>query len=212
MRKFVKWLRIPVRLAKACREMNTHWKCCWYEKWVNWSDLIINSIGSFQHEKHKQLNNVDTIIVLRKDQLQHENSGDSDDYIVVNNDTITKLYQRINQLALETAEEQASERFYVNQLAKIKADCTATAKAISTTAVTYLLSTSTPLLFNQSNITEMSISLCRRVAWKMRWSENLVKKSIWMKWKRQFWHDWCAWIVAIRTTANDNPNWCKSFG
>lgn len=76
---------------------------------------------------------------MRKDQLQHENSGESDDYIVVNNDTITKLYQRINQLALETAEEQASERFYVNQLAKIKGDCTATAKTISTAAVTYLL-------------------------------------------------------------------------
>lgn len=71
--------------------------------------------------------------------MQHENSGDSDDFIVVNNDMITKLYQRINQLALETADEQASERLYLNQLAKIKGECTAIAKTISTAAVTYIL-------------------------------------------------------------------------
>lgn len=69
--------------------------------------------------------------------MQQEDSGESDDYIVVNNDTITKLYQRINRLALETAEEQSSERFYVNQLAKIKGECTATAKTISTATVTF---------------------------------------------------------------------------
>lgn len=73
--------------------------------------------------------------MMRKDQLQQENSSESDDYIVVNNDTITKLYQRINQLAIETSEEQASERFFVNQLEKIKSECTATAKTISTAAV-----------------------------------------------------------------------------
>lgn len=73
--------------------------------------------------------------MMRKDQLQQENSSESDDYIVVNNDTITKLYQRINQLAVETSEEQASERFFVNQLEKIKSECTATAKTISNVAV-----------------------------------------------------------------------------
>lgn len=72
---------------------------------------------------------------MRKDQLQQEQGSESDEYVVVNNDTITKLYQRINQLALETAEEQASERFYVNQLAKIKSECTAMAKTITTAAV-----------------------------------------------------------------------------
>lgn len=89
-----------------------------------------------QCDKHRQLNNVDAIIVLRKDQLQQKNEGDTeDDYVVVNNDKITKLYERIEHLALETAEEEASERFYINQLAKMKSECTAATKTISTAAV-----------------------------------------------------------------------------
>lgn len=63
------------------------------------------------------MNSVETIILLRNDQLQLQNNDNEadlsmniEDNVLVNNDTITKLYQRVNQLASETLDEQTKER------------------------------------------------------------------------------------------------------
>lgn len=79
-------------------------------------------------EKNKQLNNVETIVFLRKDQLKIDDqttaeADNLDSYSLVNNDTITKLNHQINQLSIETCEQEEVQKYYVKQLAQVKTEC-----------------------------------------------------------------------------------------
>lgn len=60
------------------------------------------------------INNIETLIVLRLDQLQYFSNEkelfEVDDTVLVNHDTISKLYQRVGQLAMETIDEQRKHR------------------------------------------------------------------------------------------------------
>lgn len=60
------------------------------------------------------LNEVETLIVLRLDQLQYFASESElyeiEETVLVNHDTISKLYQRVGQLAVETIDEQRKHR------------------------------------------------------------------------------------------------------
>lgn len=60
------------------------------------------------------INNIETLIILRLDQLQYFSNEkelfEVDDTVLVNHDTISKLYQRVGQLAMETIDEQRKHR------------------------------------------------------------------------------------------------------
>ena len=87
-----------------------------------------NLIGKIQQEEARDaLNNVETLVILRTDQLRYfrgENEFyDIQDMVVVNSDAIEKLYQRVGQLATETIDEQRKHRIQVIHLARMKSDC-----------------------------------------------------------------------------------------
>lgn len=60
------------------------------------------------------LNEVETLIVLQLDQMQYftnENElTEIKNIVLVNHSTITRLYQRVDQLATETVDEQRKHR------------------------------------------------------------------------------------------------------
>jgi hypothetical protein len=78
--------------------------------------------------RHKQqlLNDVDTIVILKMDQMQyfknHDEFVDIDNTLLFNSHNVTRLYSRVGKLALETIEAKRSHRINVIHLAKMKTD------------------------------------------------------------------------------------------
>ncbi|KAG5669779.1 hypothetical protein PVAND_000072 [Polypedilum vanderplanki] len=85
-----------------------------------------NKLSALRHQKQKQLNNVDTIVMLKMDQMQYfknyEEFVNIDKTLLFNNHNVTRLYSRVGKLALETIEAKRSHRINVIHLAKIKTD------------------------------------------------------------------------------------------
>lgn len=81
-------------------------------------------------DKLKQLDNVEIIVFSRKDQLKVDDettaeADNLDSYSLVNNGTVLKLNQQINQLSIETGEEEEVQKHFVKQLAQAKSECSA---------------------------------------------------------------------------------------
>ncbi|CRK89887.1 CLUMA_CG003434, isoform A [Clunio marinus] len=79
-----------------------------------------------RQRKQQQLNDVDTVIVLKMDQLQYfkneKEFADIESTLLFNNQNLTKLYARVGKLALETIEAKRKHRINVIHLAKMKTD------------------------------------------------------------------------------------------
>lgn len=60
------------------------------------------------------LNEIEAVIVLHLDQMQYftneKELSEIEDTVLVNHSTITRLYQRVGQLAAETVDEQRKHR------------------------------------------------------------------------------------------------------
>lgn len=85
-----------------------------------------NKLTSLRHHKQKLLNEVDTVVMLKMDQMQYFKSQEEfvniDDTLLFNNHNVTRLYSRVGKLALETIEAKRSHRINVIHLAKMKTD------------------------------------------------------------------------------------------
>lgn len=61
------------------------------------------------------VNNIETLAIMRFDQMQYFTNEtelyEIEDTLVVNHDTISKLFQRVGQLDMETVEEQRKHRY-----------------------------------------------------------------------------------------------------
>lgn len=92
-------------------------------------------LSTCQQEKQKVLNDIDTLVILKMDQLQYfknqEEFEDIDNTLLFNNNNVTKLYARVGQLALETIEVKRKHRINVIHLAKMKTDIKHMEKQIS---------------------------------------------------------------------------------
>lgn len=72
------------------------------------------------------LNDVETIVLLKMDQMQYFKNQDEfvniNNTLLFNNHNVTRLYSRVGKLALETIEAKRSHRINVIHLAKMKTD------------------------------------------------------------------------------------------
>ncbi len=92
-------------------------------------------LANFRHDKQKALNNVDTLVMLKMDQMQYfknqEEFEEIDLTLLFNSSNLSKLYARVGQLALETIEVKRKHRINVIHLAKMKTDIKHMEKQIS---------------------------------------------------------------------------------
>jgi len=85
-----------------------------------------SKLSSLRHQKQTLLNDVDTIVMLKMDQMQYfknpEEFIDIDNTLLFNKQNVLRLYSRVNKLADETIEAKRSHRINVVHLAKMKTD------------------------------------------------------------------------------------------
>lgn len=97
-----------------------------FEKAKKQHEEIVAKLVALRRHKQELLNDVDTIVLLKMDQLQYFKSQDEfiniSNTLLFNNHNVTRLYSRVGKLALETIEAKRSHRINVIHLAKMKTD------------------------------------------------------------------------------------------
>uniref|UniRef100_A0A336MUJ4 CSON006942 protein n=1 Tax=Culicoides sonorensis TaxID=179676 RepID=A0A336MUJ4_CULSO len=87
---------------------------------------IKQDIVVFRRDKQKKLNSIETVVILKMDQIQFfkdaNELGNIEDTLLFSNSNVTKLYARIGELALETLEVKRKHRVNVVHLSRMKAD------------------------------------------------------------------------------------------
>lgn len=86
-----------------------------------------DELKTYLRAKQKTLNEIDTLVILKMSQMQYfENAdqfADIDQTILVNNDIINSLYNRVAEIELETARARQKHRANVVHLSRMKTDC-----------------------------------------------------------------------------------------
>lgn len=91
-------------------------------------ELSLNQVtlSEFRRKKQEMLNDIDTLVILKLDQLQYfknqEEFEDIENTFLFNHHNVTKLYSRVSQLAIETIEAKRKHRINLIHLAKMKTD------------------------------------------------------------------------------------------
>lgn len=91
-------------------------------------DYTINKakLTELRQKKQKTLNEVNTVVCLKMDQMQYFKNPsefvDINNTLLFNNHNVTKLYSRVGKIALETIEAKRKHRINVIHLAKMKTD------------------------------------------------------------------------------------------
>lgn len=84
------------------------------------------NLTELRQKKQKMLNEVDTIVCLKMDQMQYFKTQrefeDIASTLLFNNHNLLRLYSRVGRLALETIEAKRKHRINVVHLAKMKTD------------------------------------------------------------------------------------------
>lgn len=97
-----------------------------FEKAKKQHEEIVSKLVALRKHKQELLNDVDTIVLLKMDQLQYFKNQDEfvniNNTLLFNNHNVTRLYSRVGKLALETIEAKRSHRINVIHLAKMKTD------------------------------------------------------------------------------------------
>ncbi|XP_035917499.1 cilia- and flagella-associated protein 44 isoform X1 [Anopheles stephensi] len=79
-----------------------------------------------RREKQRRLNDIDTLIIVRMDQMQYFRTEtefhDVENSLLFNREALLKLYARVEQLAAETLETKRKHRVNVVHLARMKTD------------------------------------------------------------------------------------------
>lgn len=87
---------------------------------------FITKLIALRRQKQELLNDVDTVVVLKMDQMQYfknqEEFENVESTLLFNNHNVTRLYSRVGKLALETIEAKRNHRINVIHLAKMKTD------------------------------------------------------------------------------------------
>ena len=92
------------------------------------NELSLNQItlSEFRRKKQKMLNDIDTLVMLKLDQMQYfknqEEFEDIGNTFLFDHHNVTKLYSRVSQLAIETIEAKRKHRINLIHLAKMKTD------------------------------------------------------------------------------------------
>lgn len=93
---------------------------------INDYDMNKAKLTDLRHMKQQMMNEVNTVVCLKMDQMQHfKNQSEFEDIgntLLFNNHNVTKLYSRVGKLALETIEAKRKHRINVIHLAKMKTD------------------------------------------------------------------------------------------
>jgi hypothetical protein len=97
-----------------------------FEKAKKQHEEIVAKLVALRRQKQELLNEVETIVLLKMDQLQYFKNQDEfvniSNTLLFNNQNVTRLYSRVGKLALETIEAKRSHRINVIHLAKMKTD------------------------------------------------------------------------------------------
>lgn len=84
------------------------------------------NLTELRQKKQKMLNEVDTVVCLKMDQMQYfktqKEFEDISNTLLFNNQNLIRLYSRVGRLALETIEAKRKHRINVVHLAKMKTD------------------------------------------------------------------------------------------
>uniref|UniRef100_A0A182V315 Cilia- and flagella-associated protein 44 n=1 Tax=Anopheles merus TaxID=30066 RepID=A0A182V315_ANOME len=85
-----------------------------------------NELLELRREKQRRLNDIDTLIIVRMDQMQYFRTEtefqDVENSLLFNREALLKLYARVDQLAAETLETKRKHRVNVVHLARMKTD------------------------------------------------------------------------------------------
>lgn len=97
-----------------------------FDKAKKQHEELIEKLVALRRQKQEMLNDVDTVVVLKMDQMQYfknqEEFESIENTLLFNNHNVTRLYSRVGKLALETIEAKRNHRINVIHLAKMKTD------------------------------------------------------------------------------------------
>ncbi|XP_058463045.1 cilia- and flagella-associated protein 44 isoform X2 [Malaya genurostris] len=81
---------------------------------------------SFRRTKQTRLNDINSLVILKMDQMQHFRTEsefyDIENSLLFNHEKLMKLYSRVGQLAMETLETKRKHRVNVVHLARMRTD------------------------------------------------------------------------------------------
>lgn len=133
-----------------------------------------------QRIKQNLLNNVETLVVLKMNQLQYfrnpEEFADIENTLLFNNESVTKLYARVGQLAQETMEVERRHKINVMHLARMKTDI----KFMDQNIIELkeeIHNTMLKKFGREVDLDELEETVLRRFAYEMRANIDEIKKS-----------------------------------
>lgn len=133
-----------------------------------------------QRFKQNLLNNVETLVVLKMNQLQYfrnpDEFADIENTLLFNNESVTKLYARVGQLAQETMEVERRHKINVMHLARMKTDV----KFMNQNIIDLkeeIHNTMLKKFGREVDLDELEETVLRRFAYEMRANIDEIKKS-----------------------------------
>ncbi|XP_055610904.1 cilia- and flagella-associated protein 44 isoform X2 [Uranotaenia lowii] len=135
---------------------------------------------SFRREKQARLNDINTLVVLKMDQMQYFRTEtefyDVENSLLFNNEKLMKLYSRVGQLAIETLETKRKHRINVVHLARMRTDIKYMEQKIHSLKEE-LTETMIKKFGRVVNLDELEETILRKFAFEIRANMDEVKKS-----------------------------------
>nr|XP_029730533.1 LOW QUALITY PROTEIN: cilia- and flagella-associated protein 44-like [Aedes albopictus] len=135
---------------------------------------------NFRREKQARLNDIDTLVILKMDQMQYFRTEiefyDIENSLLFNNEKLMKLYARVGQLAMETLETKRKHRINVVHLARMRTDI----KYMDQQIIVLRDEINQAMIkkFGRIiNLDELEETILRKFAFEMRANMDDVKKS-----------------------------------
>ncbi|XP_062543886.1 cilia- and flagella-associated protein 44 [Armigeres subalbatus] len=135
---------------------------------------------NFRREKQARLNDIDTLVILKMDQMQYFRTEtefyDIENSLLFNNEKLMKLYARVSQLAMETLETKRKHRINVVHLARMRTDI----KYMDQQIIVLREEINQAMIkkFGRViNLDELEETILRKFAFEMRANMDDVKKS-----------------------------------
>ncbi|XP_055535978.1 cilia- and flagella-associated protein 44 isoform X2 [Wyeomyia smithii] len=137
-------------------------------------------LSNFRREKQARLNDINTLVILKMDQLQYFRTEaefyDIENSLLFNNEKLMKLYARVGQLAMETLETKRKHRINVVHLARMRTDIKYMDQQIIELKEN-IVEAMIKKFGRVINLDELEETILRKFAFEMRANMDDVKKS-----------------------------------
>ncbi|XP_053686558.1 cilia- and flagella-associated protein 44 [Sabethes cyaneus] len=135
---------------------------------------------NFRREKQTRLNDINTLVILKMDQLQYFRTEaefyDIENSLLFNNEKLMKLYARVGQLAMETLETKRKHRINVVHLARMRTDIKYMDQQIIELKE-QIIEAMIKKFGRVINLDELEETILRKFAFEMRANMDDVRKS-----------------------------------